>query len=157
VSLRHASENAGNQIESPALWNPNAAANWSLMFTPAFGAYLHMLNWRAMGEEQRAAASMKWFLVGIALLLVYAVVGIAMPDSVAADSLTRVLPFIFLMSWYFGSARAQAKAVRERFGSNYTKKSWGKPLGIAVLGVLGFFLAIFVLALILALLTESAY
>lgn len=33
-----------------ALWNPNAAANWSLLFTPLFGAYLHMLNWRSLGE-----------------------------------------------------------------------------------------------------------
>ena len=29
---------------APALWNPNAAANWSLLFSPAFGAWLHMKN-----------------------------------------------------------------------------------------------------------------
>jgi hypothetical protein len=26
---------------APAIWNPNSAANWSLFFTPAFGAYLN--------------------------------------------------------------------------------------------------------------------
>ena len=59
-----------------ALWNPNAAANWSLLFTPAFGAYLHAQNWRAMGEQDRASASMRWLFVGLALLAVYFLVGI---------------------------------------------------------------------------------
>ena len=30
---------------SNALWNPNTAANWSFLFSPLFGAYLHALNW----------------------------------------------------------------------------------------------------------------
>jgi hypothetical protein len=41
---------------APALWNPNAAANWSLLFSPMFGAWLHMKNWAALGEPERAAA-----------------------------------------------------------------------------------------------------
>jgi hypothetical protein len=144
-------EDTGKATDALALWNPNAAANWSLVFTPAFGAYLHMLNWRAVGEEKRAAGSMKWFLVGIALLVLYAVLGIALPDSESADGLTRLIPLIFLLSWYFGGARSQAKYVKVRFGTNYIKKPWSKALGIAVLCVLGFFAAIFVVAFIGAL------
>jgi hypothetical protein len=30
---------------APALWNPGAAASWSLLLSPAFGAFLHMKNW----------------------------------------------------------------------------------------------------------------
>ena len=26
---------------APPLWNPNAAGFWSLLFSPAFGAFLH--------------------------------------------------------------------------------------------------------------------
>ena len=33
---------------APALWNPTAAGSWSILFSPIFGAYLHMLNWRAL-------------------------------------------------------------------------------------------------------------
>lgn len=29
------------QSEGPTIWNPNAASNWSLIFSPAFGSYLH--------------------------------------------------------------------------------------------------------------------
>jgi hypothetical protein len=42
---------------SPALWNPNAAASWSLLFTPIFGSLLHMKNWQAMGNREKAASS----------------------------------------------------------------------------------------------------
>jgi hypothetical protein len=53
-----------------AIWNPNAAANWSLLFSPAFGAYLHMLNWRALGQPGRAASAQHWFLASLTMLLV---------------------------------------------------------------------------------------
>ena len=42
---------------NPPLWNPNAAAMWSLLFSPVFGALVHMKNWQAMGEPEKAAAS----------------------------------------------------------------------------------------------------
>ena len=38
-----------------AIWNPSAAAIWSLVFTPAFGVFIHMLNWQAPGQLQQAA------------------------------------------------------------------------------------------------------
>ena len=38
----------GRTEVAPALWNPNAAASWSLLFSPAFGAFLHMKNWQAL-------------------------------------------------------------------------------------------------------------
>jgi hypothetical protein len=37
----------------PALWNPNAAAGWSLLFTPAFGAFLHARNGTRWGVIAR--------------------------------------------------------------------------------------------------------
>ena len=52
--------------EAPALWNPNAAANWCLLFTAAFGAYLHMRNWQALGQPDRARASRNWMIAVIA-------------------------------------------------------------------------------------------
>ena len=45
---------------APSLWNPNAAASWSLIFTPIFGAILHMKNWEALGEPQKAAGARSW-------------------------------------------------------------------------------------------------
>jgi len=53
----------------PALWNPNAAAMWSLLLSPAFGAYLHAANWRSLGNQHRAAANMGWFWLTVGVLV----------------------------------------------------------------------------------------
>ena len=94
--------------DAPALWNPNAAASWSLLFSPVFGATLHMLNARAMGDEDHARQS-KWALI--------------------------VLLVILLLGWYFAIGRKQVEAVKQQYGSDYPRKSWLKPLALAVLGV----------------------
>jgi hypothetical protein len=124
---------------SNALWNPNAAANWSLLFSPLFGAYLHALNWQSLGETQRASASMKWVYAGIVLLVFYLVIGFFVSDKKAVDGFGRLAGLIYLVSWYRGSAKAQAKYVKERFETSYPRKSWGKPLLIAVGCMFGFF------------------
>ncbi len=59
---------------APALWNANAAASWSLLFSPAFGAFVHMKNWQALGEPAKASTAKTW---GIATLLVLVVVSVA--------------------------------------------------------------------------------
>ena len=123
---------------SNALWNPNAAAYWSLLFSPLFGAYLHALNWQSLGETQRASASMKWVYAGIVLLVFYLVIGFFVSDKKAVDGIGRLAGLIYLVSWYRGSAKAQAKYVKERFETSYPRKSWGKPLLIAVVCLLVF-------------------
>lgn len=40
-------------VVKPALWSPNAVANWSLVFTPVLGSTLNYLNWKALGEAER--------------------------------------------------------------------------------------------------------
>lgn len=138
---------------SPSIWNPNVAANWCLIFTPAFGAYLHTLNWRALGEKEQAAKSMKWFYVAIALLVLYAVMAVAIPNPKAAEGLSRLVGFVFLLSWYFSSARSQANYVKEKFGTAYIRLSWGKPLGYALAGLLGYIAFSFIVGLVGAVLT----
>ena len=61
---------AGPASQSPALWNPNAAACWSLLFSPAFGAYLHARNAEALGRAEEAKANRVWFYLSIAYLAV---------------------------------------------------------------------------------------
>lgn len=50
-------------LVAPALWNPNAAANWSLLFSPMFSALLYANNWIALGELQQAG-SVRWWAWG---------------------------------------------------------------------------------------------
>lgn len=135
--------------QSNAIWNPNAAVNWSLVFTPAFGSYLQMLNWKALGQSDRAASSQNWFYTSLAILVIYVLIGFFMPDSKAADGAARGLGFLYLLVWYFSVGRSQAKFVKEKFGSNYPKKPWGKALLIGVAAFIGYFIFAVVVGLIL--------
>ena len=137
------------QAAEAAIWNPNAAANWSLIFTPAFGAYLQMLNWRALGETEKAASSQNWFYVGLGMLAVYVLMGVFMSDSKAADGAARGLGFLFLLVWYFSSGRAQGKYVKKKFGTTYAKKPWGRAFLIGVGAIVGYFIAAVVVGLVL--------
>lgn len=136
------------QVTESAIWNPNAAANWSLVFSPAFGSYIQMLNWRALGEPEKAASSQKWFYVSLGMLVVYLCMGIFMDDSKAADGAARGLGLLLLLVWYFSSGRAQIKYVKEKLGTSYTKKSWGKALLIGIGAIFGYFIVAVLVGLV---------
>ena len=106
-----------------ALWNPNAAANWSLLFSPVFGAWIHAKNWTALGDDAKAKQSMYWVYSGIVALLL----AIFLPEKIG-----RAVGIGFLFGWYFSFAKQQVKHVKETLGGVYEKKGRAKPLGIAV-------------------------
>ena len=123
-----------------ALWNPGAAASWSLLFTPAFGAYLHMRNWQALGENDKAEKSKLWMIGAIVATLALQVVGVFSP---AGDVITRAGGLGLLFGWYFGSAKTQVSWVKDRYGVSYQRRSWSAPLGIAFAILLGLALLVF--------------
>jgi hypothetical protein len=125
--------------DAPALWNPNAAANWSLLLTPAFGAYLHMRNWQALGEPDKAAASRNWIYVTLGMISLSVIAGVLWGSSRGLEALSRLVGFALLLVWYFSSGRAQAAYVKERFGNDYARKGWGKPLLAGFGAIIGFF------------------
>jgi len=136
---------------APALWNPNAAALWSLALSPAFGAFLHMKNWEAIGDAQKASASRMWVMVTLGAYFLIAMSGVFLPDTKTSDQITRAIGIALLLTWYFSGARPQVQYVKEKFGDGYPRKGWGKALGLGVLAWLGFVVAIFVVAFVAAL------
>lgn len=132
-----------------AIWNPNAAANWSLLFTPAFGAYLQMLNWRTLGEPQRAAGSKRWFIIGLGMLVLYIVIALLVPDAQVSDRHIRSIGLLYLLAWYFVSGRAQAKYVKQKFGTTYARKPWGKALLYAVGAIVAYLAIVFVVGVVI--------
>jgi len=60
---------------APALWNPAAAASWSLIFSPIFGSWLQMKNWQALGESEKAAKARTWVWVCCAFFTALIVLG----------------------------------------------------------------------------------
>jgi len=122
---------------SRPIWNPNAACNWSVLLSPAFGAYIHALNWMTLNEPERARSAKVWFHVS---LLMTAIVGLLSVVGVDKQTL-RYLGVVYLVIWYFANGRSQARYVKERYGKDYPRRPWGKPLLIAI--------AVFVVSIIL--------
>lgn len=119
----------------PELWNPYATGLWSYLFTPAFGSYLQMLNWRALGEPKRAASAQKWFYASIAML------GLDVPllaFGLHTSQLARAMWLLFLLAWYFLSCRQQEQYIKGKFGANYKRRPWGKVLLIALVCLISF-------------------
>ena len=138
----------GRDGVSPAIWNPNSAANWSLLFSPVFGAYLHMKNWEALGEPAKASVAKVWVLVTLLALAGTAVAAACLPYSRSLDGVSRTEGFVLLLSWYFSSGRSQAEYVKSRYGRDYPRRNWGKPLLLGCLALVGFIVFIVVVGVV---------
>jgi hypothetical protein len=109
----------------PPLWTPNAAACWSLLFTPAFGAFLHALNAKALGREHEAKANRRWFRASLGYLGVILVSDFfpAIPDVLYVG-----VSIGLLFGWYFSVGSKQVDYVKDVLQSAYTRRSWTNPL-----------------------------
>src|SRR4029077_2200123 len=110
-----------------ALWNPSAAAWWSLLFSSAFGAFLHAQNADVLGRTGEAKANRVWFYLWIAYFGV-TLTPIPIPRGVAGG---------LLLEWYFGLGTNQVAYVKEKWRDRYERKPWKTPLLIAFCCLLG--------------------
>jgi hypothetical protein len=114
--------NAGSvAVASAPIWNPTAAALWSLLFSPIFGSVLIGLNWRALGQPQRALGAWGW----LAATVVLAVVLSALPFR------TGPINIVILIAWFRAVAQPQIGWVKAHHGKAYARRAWWGPLGIA--------------------------
>ena len=130
---------------TPELWNPNAAACWSLMFSPAFGAFLHARNAERLGRKGEAKANWVWFYASL-IYICFVLVSIFIPAI--PDSAFRGIAIGILLGWYFSLGKTQIQYVKNTFQNNYRRKSWSKPLLIAFGSLLGVVCILFGLALV---------
>ena len=120
----------------PALWNPKAAAYWSLLFSPAFGAFLHARNADAMGRVDEAKANRMWFYVLIAYLgLAFVTIFIPIPQG-----LFTLASIGLLFGWYLSLGKKQVTYVKETWRDGYERKPWKEPLLIAFGFLIGTFI-----------------
>ena len=107
---------------APRLWNPNVAANWSLLFSPIFGAWVHAKNWKELGDYEKAKKSMLW----VYGYTIFAVIVSFVPDfpNISVIGIT--------VFWYTSFAKEQINYVKS--GKNYEKKSWLAPILLAIVG-----------------------
>jgi HEAT repeat protein len=116
----------------PALWNPSAAANWSLLLSPTFGAILIRANLKALGQNQDARVAERWAVASATLI----VASPFFPESDTGRAAMAVMSLALLLLWYYSSARPHIQDVQRRFGRGYPRRTWGKPLSFAVLMLL---------------------
>ncbi len=109
------------------LWNPNAAGLWSFLLSPIFGAWLHALNWKSLGQPDKAKICFYWVYSSIA----FEFARYFLPDIVAYIGFV-----VLLVAWWLQSGKEQYKYVKENV-PNYQKKKWATPLSIAGLIFLG--------------------
>jgi len=141
--------------EEGAIWNPNAAANWSILFTPAFGSYLQMLNWRTLNESAKASSAQSWFYASLLMLFICFLIGTFVSDREDRYIILWWLSFPYLITWYLAAGRSQAKYVKAKFGTNYPKKPWGRALLIAVGALIGCWVVAFALGFIFRAMTTQ--
>lgn len=130
------------------LWNPGAAAAWSLLFTPIFGALLHMGNWEALGKHDEARKSLWWAIATGAFSVGSVVLAFVMPEG-WLGALENWLWLIWLLLWYALHARDQVDFVNYAVEGDYIRRGWGKPFLITavvyvlLVGLVFAFLTIF--------------
>ncbi len=144
------------RVAAPALWNPNAAASWSLLFSPIFGAILHMKNWQALGEAKKAESARAWAMGSLLFFVAVAIVSIALPDSKAVDGFGRAGGIGLLVAWYYANGKAQQGYVLAKFGKRYPKRGWIKPLLLALLALVGYIAAFAAIAVVVEIFTGRA-
>lgn len=134
TSLPHT--RAAHAGQPAALWNPDAAACWSLVFTPLFGTYLLIRNWEALGEQKRALQACWWFAACLAALIVNVYASLARH----ASSPIQTAYIILLLVWYIAVASPQERFIRERFGTDYARRSWNIALPCALVLLIAYVL-----------------
>jgi hypothetical protein len=130
---------SGNAADpGPAIWNPVAAACWSLVFTPAFGAYLLMRNWEALGDARQVAMARTWFVFSLGLLAVQLLSAAINQRLNSESNLMHWIGLLYLVVWCVGAALPQARLLRMRFGAGYSRKQWNRVLLGAVVAGIGY-------------------
>lgn len=130
---------------APPLWNPNAAANWSLLFTPVFGALVQMKNWQALEEPGEATTARNWAILTVVVMIALPIADLFLVSSRSTLRLPQSLGWIPLIAWYFAHGRSQIRYVKERFGNDYPRRNLAVPLLVAfatILGVVGLLMAV---------------
>lgn len=128
---------------TPTLWNPNAASIWSFFLSPALGSWLYALNYRELGDEANAQKHMNAVWGLLALYLVFGLITI-----LTGFEFPFATSIIIWSVWYYALAREHITLIKQEFGDDYERKSWGKPIGFTILAYIGYFAAMFVLGLL---------
>lgn len=133
----------------PKLYNPTAALALSLIFTPMFGAFLHGLNWRELGDDEAAARSMGWVRGTFFSFVLYLVVDPFLQSTVFGRYLLMAMLVGFWLSWAFSLGFKQIRLVRDFVKDRFEPQRLGKAIMLGAFGWVAFSAAAFTIMLFL--------
>lgn len=116
-----------------ALWNPVATLFWSVLFTPAFGAWIVMHNWRLLGNAVQARIAQRWLVAGLVLLGLHVLAQAICARLHTEPVLLQWVSVLFAMAWGTNGALPQILEVKRRYGERYARRAWDGPLVVALL------------------------
>ena len=125
------------------LWNPNAIGRWSILFSPFFGSILTFMNWRALGKDKEAKKALVWILISMLVLVAFLFL---LAQQYFGFTALGIVAFIIV--WYSSLNSPQAKYFKIELNNQYIKKKWGKPLGLALGGLVGYLVCVVIAILI---------
>jgi len=129
-----AAANACATDHSSALWNPTAANVLGLLLSPAFSAYVHMRNWRVIGDLDKTAQTRTWFIALAACFFtagVLTIVGQMRHEALAPPAAINLL---LVALWCAREGREQIRFLRTYKGGAHVRKPWGGVI-VAAFGI----------------------
>jgi hypothetical protein len=107
-----------------------------------------MKNWEALDKPAKASVAKVWVFVTPLAFASIPVAAAFLPNPKSLDGVSRTVGFVLLLGWYFSSGRSQAEYVKSRYGKDYPRRTWGKPLLLACLALVGFIVFIVFVGLV---------
>jgi hypothetical protein len=109
------------------LWSPDKAALLCFVFTPLFGAVIHFLNSRALGDKQLVRLATTWLSFGILATVFSMYATLSVRWTVFSPMGSSIFVSAYTVIWYMLAAQAQSKYVVANFGIKYPRRSLAKP------------------------------
>ncbi len=99
-----------------------------------FGAIIHALNWRRLGQSRRAMVAWSWAAFVLVAYFSVAVYGsVARLSEHTTGTYLRLTQLVLLPFWYFAAARTQGKYISHQLKGQYFRESWFIPIVVTII------------------------
>jgi len=122
------------KLASP-IFSPDAAALWSFVLTPAFGAVLHVFNAGVIRDARLQRIAWTSMVILIAATLTGAMMAHGIVHDEFAPFRASILVSFVTLIWYFVAGQRQSRHVLEVYGSKYAKRGMFIPALVAAVAL----------------------
>jgi hypothetical protein len=110
------------QATDLALWPPDAAAFWSFLLTPLFGAVLHYANSRVLGQAQLARTALAGLVMSSLVTFIALYMALQNDWGLMTGLRASLVASAYTALWYIFAAYPQSRYVATSFGRHYARK-----------------------------------